>query len=168
MNEAYYFLGENKDAFPYQETIACNLGIGEYTVKSAITSLEDKSSSKHKGQVNRYSIDQLEANPYLVLSENVHFFLRLYQPRYIKKTLIQPVIETIINGDSYKSYINRLYEAYHSKQSNLDIAYETILELLDEIRQRLWEDKGIKTSLPIYSDFQYYTNLYCESIGFEY
>ncbi|RPE06741.1 helix-turn-helix domain-containing protein [Paenibacillus polymyxa] len=163
-------LGENEEAFPSQETIACNLGISESTVKSAITSLEEKKFIKtvrRRGQVNRYRIDQLEANPYLVLSENVHFFLRLYQPRYIKKTLIQSVIANIINGDSYKSYANRLYEAYHSKQPYLDIAYETVMELLDEIRERLWLDKGIKTSLPIYSDFQYYANLYSESIGFE-
>ncbi|WP_367303825.1 helix-turn-helix domain-containing protein [Paenibacillus dendritiformis] len=35
-------LGENEEAFPSQETIACNLGISESTVKSAITSLEEK------------------------------------------------------------------------------------------------------------------------------
>ncbi|KLH96647.1 hypothetical protein AA984_24395 [Brevibacillus formosus] len=57
------------------------------------------------------------------IREKVHFFLRLYQPRYIKKALIQSVIATIINGDSYKLYANRLYEAYHSKQPYLDIAY---------------------------------------------
>lgn len=107
------------------ESIACNLGISESTVKSAITSLEEKKFIKtvrRRGQVNRYRIDQLEANPYLVLSENVHFFLKLYHPRYIKKTLIQSVIATIINGDSYKSYANRLYEAYHSKQPYLDVS----------------------------------------------
>lgn len=60
-----------------------------------------------------------------------------------------------------------MHEAYHSKQPYPDIAYETALELLDEIRQRLWEDKGIKVSLPIYSDFLHYANLYFESIGFE-
>ncbi|WP_412102307.1 helix-turn-helix domain-containing protein [Paenibacillus alvei] len=35
-------LGENEVAFPSLETIACNLGISESTVKSAITSLEEK------------------------------------------------------------------------------------------------------------------------------
>ncbi|MDR6882438.1 hypothetical protein J2X61_004219 [Bacillus sp. 3255] len=81
-----------------------------------------------------------------MLSENVHYFMRYYQPRYIKKTLIQSVIMTIINGDSFKSYANKLYEACHSKQPYRDIAFETILELLDEIRVKLWEDKGVKTS----------------------
>ncbi|WP_396135474.1 helix-turn-helix domain-containing protein [Bacillus sp. 3255] len=39
-------IGENVEAFPSQETIACNLGISESTVKLAITSLEEKNSSK--------------------------------------------------------------------------------------------------------------------------
>jgi hypothetical protein len=122
------------------------VGISESTVKLAITSLEEKrfiKTVRRRGQVNRYRIDQLEGNPYLVLSENVHFFLKLYQPKYIKKTLIQSVIATVINGDSYTSYANKLYEAYHSNQPYPDIAYETILEMLDEIRQKLgWRDCG--------------------------
>ncbi|MFA8307224.1 MULTISPECIES: helix-turn-helix domain-containing protein [Paenibacillus] len=36
------YLGKNEEAFSSLETIACNLGISESTVKSAITSLEEK------------------------------------------------------------------------------------------------------------------------------
>lgn len=45
-------LGENDEAFPSQETIACNLGLSEFTVKSAINVFVKKKSSKlHVGEV---------------------------------------------------------------------------------------------------------------------
>jgi DNA-binding transcriptional regulator YhcF (GntR family) len=164
-------LGKNEEAFPSQETIACNLGISESTVKSAITSLEQKGFIKtirRRGHVNHYRIDQLESNPYITLSETIHYFLRWYQPRFVKKSIIQSVISSVINGDSYASYANKIAKAYKSKhESYPDIMYDTVIALIEEIRLRLKGEKDIEVSLPNYINYGYYANLYLDSIGFE-
>lgn len=167
-------LGENEEAFPSQERIASNLGISESTVKSAVTTLEEKGFIKtvrRRGHVNRYRIDYLESNPYIGFSEAAHYFLRHYQPKYIKKTLIQSVISDVIHSDKYALHARRLREAYRSTDTSdvpyPDLVYDTMVELLGDIRMKLWEEKGVQVSLPIYSDFWHYADLYLKSIGFE-
>ncbi|WP_430112972.1 helix-turn-helix domain-containing protein [Paenibacillus sp. B1-33] len=164
-------LGENEVAFPPLETIACNLGISESTVKSAITSLEEKGFIKtvrKRGHVNRYRIDQLESNPYIALSETVHYFLKNYQPKSVNKSLVRSVISTIINGDSYDAYANRIRKAYTSTDEFFpDVLYDTLSALMMEIRGKLKDEKDTEVSLPIYSDYCHYFNLYLESIGFD-
>lgn len=166
-------LGENEEAFPSQETIACNLGISESTVKSAITALEKKmfiKTIRRRGRVNRYRIDLLESNPYFALSETIHFFLRLYQPKYFKKTVIQSVITSIVNGTSYAKYAQRIYEAYHLPNpaaSDSLIVHDILMELIEEIRLSLLDKKNMEVSLPIYLNFQKYLDLYHQSIGFD-
>jgi DNA-binding IclR family transcriptional regulator len=55
-------LGENDEAFPSQE-IACNLGLSESTVKSAINVLVKKKfikTARRRGHVNRYGLTHLK------------------------------------------------------------------------------------------------------------
>ncbi|MNZ90436.1 hypothetical protein D3C78_1093990 [compost metagenome] len=166
-------LGENDEAFPSQETIACNLGLSESTVKSAINALVKKrfiKTVRRRGHVNRYRIDALEDNPYVGMSETIHYFLRLYQPKYIKRSAIQSVISAVVNSDSYAKYANKLYEVYRSPytdQSYPDLVLDTQLELMMEIRNKLRDEKGLLVSVPIFADFQKHFNLYLERIGFD-
>lgn len=166
-------LGENDEAFPSQETIACNLGLSESTVKSAINVLVKKKfikTARRRGHVNRYRIDALENNPYIGLSETIHYFLKLYQPKYIKRSAIQSVISSVVNSELYASYANKLYSAYRSKSSGKsypNLVLDTQLELMMEIRNKLWDEKGLQVSVPIFADFQKHFNLYLERIGFE-
>ncbi|MET3208167.1 UNVERIFIED_CONTAM: biotin operon repressor [Paenibacillus sp. PvR008] len=168
------YLGENEEAFPSQETIASNLGISESTVKSAVTTLENKGFIKtvrRRGHVNRYRIYDLESNPYIAYSEAAHYFLRYYQPKYVKKSLVQSVIAEVIHSERYALYAKRLRETYRSTNttdvSYPDLVLDIVSELLVDIRMKLWEEKGTKVSLPIYSDFWHYADLYLKSIGFE-
>ncbi|MDU2240441.1 MAG: helix-turn-helix domain-containing protein [Paenibacillus sp.] len=167
-------LGQNEEAFPSQETIASNLGISESTVKSAVTTLEQKGFIKtvrRRGHVNRYRVNNLENNPYIAYSEAAHYFLRYYQPKYVKKSLIQSVIADVIHSEKYALHARRLREVYRSTVASdvpyPDLAYDIVSELLLDIRMKLWEEKGIQVSLPIYSDFWQYAGLYLKSIGFE-
>jgi biotin operon repressor len=167
-------LGENEEAFPSQETIASNLGISESTVKSAVTTLEKKGFIKtvrRRGHVNCYRVNDLESNPYIAFSEAAHYFLRYYQPKYVKKSLIQSVIADVIHSEKYALHARGLREAYRSTDesdvSYPDLVYDMVSELLVDIRMKLWEEKGVEVSLPIYSDFWKYADLYLKSIGFE-
>ncbi|WP_127531738.1 helix-turn-helix domain-containing protein [Paenibacillus kobensis] len=141
-------LGENEEAFPSQETIASNLGISESTVKSAVTSLEEKGFIKtvrRRGRVNRYRIHDLESNAYIAYSEAAHYFLRYYQPKYVKKSLIQSVTADVIHSEKYALHARDLREAYRSPHASdvpyPDLVYDIVSELLVEIRMKLWGGK---------------------------
>jgi len=109
--------------------------------------------------------------PSLPISEAANYFLRYYQPKYVKKSLIQSVTADVIHSEKYAVHARELREAYRSPHvsdvPHPDLVYDIVSELLVEIRIRLWEEKGVEVSLPIYSDFCKYLELYLKSIGFE-
>ncbi|WP_165842318.1 helix-turn-helix domain-containing protein [Paenibacillus xerothermodurans] len=138
-----YSMNDKKYCFPAYGTIAAELFIGVSTVVRAIDKLEQMYFIKKEefiGSSNRYYIDMLEDNPYLILSGYTSHFKRSFQPIGVAKGLCKnKVIKQVnkfVEKEDYDVFAHRFYSGEDTEI--------VLIQFLEQLRKYVEENTNIK------------------------
>lgn len=143
LTELIAYMGKNSNCFPTQETIALNIGASSKTVSDYIWRLRDKDFiwvdySNHNNVY--YLAANLHDNPYVVLSELTHEFIREKRNFGMvnEKALLSSVKQFVDDGE-YAEYTKEIQQVYMSCAEMEDHSNESqkVKEIIKRFKQRL-------------------------------
>ncbi len=138
--DLFGFMGDNHMCFPSQETIARNIGCSSKTVGRRITALVSKKlilvSSRQKN--HRYYLPKdLDTNPYILMSEKTHEFIREVRET-VNDSKLTLWIDDIIKSEAYKRYLEKIKDICISNTRRLPyMVDEPIKRCLEEYNEYL-------------------------------
>lgn len=104
------YMGDKNHCFPSLETIARNISSSSKTVERHIHSLADKNLiliSKSKKNHTYYLPSNLHKNPYLLMSESTHEFIREVR-NTVNDCKLSKWVKEMVKSEVYSSYVNEL------------------------------------------------------------
>ncbi|MDF9843807.1 MULTISPECIES: helix-turn-helix domain-containing protein [unclassified Paenibacillus] len=138
LTELVAYMGANSRCFPTQETIALNIGASSKTVSDHLWSLSEKDFIwvDYRNHNNLYFLAaNLQDNPYVVLSELTHQFIR--EKRNFEKLnekLLLASVKKFIDGGKYAEYATEIQRTYMNSAESGDYSDEP--EKVKEIVKR--------------------------------
>ncbi len=143
--ELLSYMGENNYAFPSHKRLAFKLGKKSVSsIKKALNSLKDKGFitwTKGRGDIgsNRYYLSELTVNPYIILSEFVHYFVERILEKYRNEISYESIYGPILSlvekqtfdletQDVYGICLNHLFK--NSESMNRIDMYDLLAEHL--------------------------------------
>lgn len=138
LTELIAYMGTNCYCFPTQETIALNIGATSKTVSEHLWRLHDKGFVivDYRKHNNVYYLSvNLQDNPYVVLSELTHEFIREKRNFGMvnEKTLLSS-IKQFVDGVEYGEFANEIQQAY-MRSTKVDV-HSSELKKVKEIVMR--------------------------------
>lgn len=158
--ELLSYMGDNDFAYPSHKRLAFKLGKKSVSsIKKALTSLKEKGFitwSKGGGDTgsNHYRLTELRLNPYIILSEFVHFFVECILKKYRNEISYETIYGSVLHLVEKKGTDKEIPDVYGVclEQLGLDFQLAVRTNMYDLLAEHLLHEIFLTTKISLKID----------------
>jgi hypothetical protein len=135
------YMGKNNYCYPTQETIALNINASSKTVSDHLKSLNEKDIVwvDYRDHNNVYYLAaNLQDNPYIILSELTHQFIR-EKRNFVNEKKLLARVKVFVSSEKYADYAKEIQSTYKESADLDDYSNESekVLETIERFKKNL-------------------------------